>query len=313
MEKVDVFINAYGKPFQTALSLISLLKFSGHHIGTIWLTLDRADFSKSLGTQFILDLLPEIKVYEPSSWRWIGHIDPTQLSEPEYRYSIRYQYAWEHSRSRYALIIHNDINVFDDVISFLLGNIGDHLAAGEVGQCWICPASHHKLCSPSRYLEYRPSLREFLSIAKDPRGHVLTDVSNYMVCPSIKRNPWPLPMCRVNEWCVLIDLEKARPLTCPVGKARPFGAHVFEGVIKNIEDNEEYIEFVNNLGIVYDTGIAWFRDIHHMGYTCKNVSLSHHIEHFFGHKALFNSELYEKKEAHAKQVLVKDYNLKFSS
>ena len=36
-ETVDVAVNIFAKPFQTALSLLSLLKHSGEHVGVIWL------------------------------------------------------------------------------------------------------------------------------------------------------------------------------------------------------------------------------------------------------------------------------------
>lgn len=33
-----------------------------------------------------------------------------------------------------------------------------------------------------------------------------------------------IPECRVNEWCMLVDIDKARPATQPYGKAAPVGA-----------------------------------------------------------------------------------------
>ena len=36
-EKIDVAMNIFAKPYQTALSVLSLLKHSGRHVGNVWL------------------------------------------------------------------------------------------------------------------------------------------------------------------------------------------------------------------------------------------------------------------------------------
>lgn len=312
MKKIDVLINAYGKPFQTALSLLSLHKHSGQWIDRIWFVIDRPDETRALGKQFVLRILSNITLYEPREWRWINHIDESRLSEDEYRHSIRYQYGWEHSDKDHVLIIHNDVYFTADSVSLLLGVIGDHIAAGEVGLCCQCPAFHHKKCSPEKYLEYRPGLKEFIMMARDPKGYLPTDVSSYMVCPGLRARPWPLPSCRVNEWCALVNLKKARPITAPFGSARPFGAHVFEGIMKGPKEGQKWEEFKTHLGIVYDTGMAWFRDVHHMGHTCAHQDLSEVMQHWTGHKALFNTDLYESNEQRAKKILEQEFGLKFT-
>ena len=35
--KVDVAVNVYGKPYQTVLSILSLLKYSKNHINNIYI------------------------------------------------------------------------------------------------------------------------------------------------------------------------------------------------------------------------------------------------------------------------------------
>ncbi len=313
MPAIDVLINAYGKPFQTALTLLSLLRHSGRWIDTIWLNLDRPDHSRNLGRQFVVDLLEKVVVHEPRHWNWINHIDETRYGDEAYRHSIRYQYGWEKSDKDHVLVVHNDIHVLEDVAGLLLSRIGDRLAAGEVGQCWICPAHHHGRCSPASYLEYRPGFREFLAMASDPRGAVLTDAANYMVCPDIRKRPWPLPPCRVNEWCALIDLKRARPLTVPFGPARPFGAHVFEGVIRGLREGEKWQEFSNNLGVVLDTGIAWFRDVHRLGHSCAHVPLDGRITHWGGHTSMFDHAVYQANEDRARAILERDYHLRWGA
>jgi len=43
IKNVDVAINVYGKPYQTALTIQSLLKYSGNHIGKIFLILEKTN------------------------------------------------------------------------------------------------------------------------------------------------------------------------------------------------------------------------------------------------------------------------------
>ncbi|WP_320169623.1 hypothetical protein [Maridesulfovibrio sp.] len=312
MPLIDVLINAYGKPFQTALSLLSLMKHSGHLIDRIWFVNERSEETKQYGRQFILELMDNITVHEPKDWRWINHIDEARLTEEDYRHSIRYQYGWEKSDKKYVLIIHNDVYFKGDAAGLLLNVIGDNIAAGEVGLCCQCPAYHHGKCSPEKYQDFRPTLKEFIMMAGAPKGYIPTDVSSYMVCPSLRTRPWPLPSCRVNEWCALVNLEKARPLTAPLGPARPFGAHVFEGIIREPEEGEKWQEFKTHLGIVYDTGMAWFRDVHHVGQTCAHRNLSEVMDHWTGHKALFNPELYAANEKRAMEILEREFGLNFS-
>jgi len=311
-KKVDVLINVFAKPYQTALSLLSLMRHSGGWIDRIWFAQDSLKDAAFTGRQFVLDLLPNIEFYEPVESRWIRHADFGRMGEEAYRHSLRYQYGWEKTDKDWVLVVHNDINVRGDVVGRLLDSIGECVAAGGIGMCWVCPAHHHGLCSPERYLKYRPSLREFLGIASDPKGTMLTDVVNYMVCPQLRRNPWPLPACRVNEWCALIDMAKARPLTMPLGEVRPFGAYVFDGVMKEPGPDEDYKEFVSHLGVVYDIGVAWFRDMHHRGHTCANVDLTPMLDHWGGVKTRYDAELYRKNELRARAILEKEYGIHFS-
>ncbi|NDV23687.1 hypothetical protein [Desulfovibrio sp. JC022] len=108
-------------------------------------------------------------------------------------------------------------------------------------------------------------------------------------------------------------MKKARPATVPYGPARPFGAHVFEGVKRELKEGEKWNEFENNLGIVYDTAMAWFRDVHHQGHTCAYQDLSGVMKHWKGHKALFDTDLYSANEEMAKKILEQEFKLQFST
>ena len=48
--KVDIAINVYGKPFQTALAIRSLLKYSGDHVGRFFINLEK---KQPFGKMFI--------------------------------------------------------------------------------------------------------------------------------------------------------------------------------------------------------------------------------------------------------------------
>ena len=163
---VDVAINVFGKPFQTAVTLLSLLKYSGEHINRIYLIKERVQPTPTDLT-FLYELLGDrITVYTPDHWLWIRSMDASKLlSSPQikgdgYRWSIRYQFAWERSTARYLFLTHNDVLYSGDIIKAFLDKIGDNVAIGEIGQCWNCPAHSAGVCNGDKYFDYRPSIDE---------------------------------------------------------------------------------------------------------------------------------------------------------
>jgi len=56
IKNVDVAINVNGKPYQTALTIQSLLKYSGNHIGKIFLILEKNQ-PKGFDKKILLSLL----------------------------------------------------------------------------------------------------------------------------------------------------------------------------------------------------------------------------------------------------------------
>jgi len=128
-----------------------------------------------------------------------------------FRYSIRYQFAWENSKADYLFISHNDMVYNKDIISGYLKKIQGHIAIGSVGQCWNCPA--HKIhCDSTKYWEYRPNKFELKKLYIESNN-----IHRKISIEKIKYS-WPLPECRLNEMASMFDMQIARPITIPQGK-----------------------------------------------------------------------------------------------
>lgn len=289
LEKVDVAINVYGKPYQTAVTLWSLMKYSGHRINKIYLSFEK----KQPNSETLEDLkkllvgLP-IEYYEPKYFLWIdnyfdGFINKLRWYLPSFRYSIRYQYAWEKTELDSLLIIHNDVLFQDDLVSYYLDNLNkNNIGIGWVGQCWNCPA-FKTACKPESYWEYRPSSEELIDLYK-----------GYSVDRAVKQGlvkkssiSWPLPECRLNEFVALINLKMAKNITFPKGNIAPFGIY-------------------NNL----DLGSEWFKGVSLKGYQVKHLDFQPYAIHawtsdgkYGGHVSLSDSSLYSNDEEIAKKLL----------
>src|SRR5262249_32644052 len=153
----DVAISVYGKPFQTAVTLLSLIRHSKDHINKIYF-IKEAKQPRDEDFRFLLDLLGErVIVHIPKYWLWVKPLDPSKIGNVGYRHSIRYQFAWEHSVANYLYVTHNDVLYTGDLVGSLLAQIGSYVGIGQIGQCWNCPAFAEKLCRGDKYLEYRPT------------------------------------------------------------------------------------------------------------------------------------------------------------
>ncbi|WP_300157798.1 hypothetical protein [Solidesulfovibrio sp.] len=289
---VDVAINVFGKPAQTALTLLSLLAESGRFIDKIYF-IEEPDMVNSLFAHAdLLALLGDRLVhFRPRHMNWRYPVNAARLGDEAYRHSLRYQYAFERTDKNYLLLVHNDCEFIGDAVGLLLGSLGDHAGVGEVGQCWLCPAKYLGHCGPGRYRDYRPDFQTLRGLYEtlDPaiyRRRYTEEPTRELV-----EHPWPLPECRLNEYCCLLNMAKVRPATCPQGPARPFGAYVDMG---NPETGQG----------VLDIGVAWFGDMVRQGHTFGHVPLASCLRHVVGgHKALFAPELYVEREEQALSVI----------
>ncbi|WP_419787518.1 hypothetical protein [Pseudodesulfovibrio sp.] len=295
---VDVLINVFGKPNQTALSLLSLLEYSGEHIGLIYFQEEpaTAEYEKKSHDRLLEFLGDRVVHFMPKYW---NGIDPTDLnkltSDRDYLLSMRYQHGWETAQTEFVLTIHNDIEVHGDIVGNLLDTIGDNAGAGEIGQCWWCPAGQNGQCDPTRYTEFTPSYQYLMKVYNkgfDPKQRRAYHLG---LSQQFKDRPWPLPECRLNEWCALINIDKVRPDTMPFGSGTPFGALVASGAL--IGENHDR-------PVCLDTGVQWFRDMNHMGHRFAHYDIYRDITHDrLGNAALDSPELYIRKEITALHAL----------
>lgn len=279
-EKTDVAVNIFAKPFQTALSLLSLIKHSHDSIGTIWLQFEPVgSMHDPITSYFIADYLKEngwqVMLSQPNFWLDLEAIDQRKMNDPAYRAAIRYQCAFENSKSRLLFLMHNDVYIFRDILKPMIDNLGSAFAIGQIGQCWNCPASKREIangilsqgpCSPDSYAQNETGwdeLRAFYSKAREKGVFVRPyDVTGFD--GEFKTQPWPLPECRVNEWACLLNLELAQPLCQPKGSLVPPGAYIHYG------------------DCTLDIGVSWFRQMHGLGYRAKHIDVSKYLKHWVG-------------------------------
>lgn len=304
-EKIDVAVNIFAKPFQTSLSLLSLLRQSGQHVGKIWLQYEpMGSIHDKLTPYCIYEYLKEagtfpVAVYQPKEWLARGCVTANDLKNSETRASVRYQYAFENSHSRLLFLMHNDVFILKDILGAMASQIDDAFAIGQLGQCWNCPASNADLaqavmksapCQPQSYKNFRPDYGQLCELYSEARKKDLfaRPYDKHGFSDEFKNQPWPLPECRINEWACLINLEKVKPLCAPYGDACPPGA------------------FRECSGHNLDIGVSWFRDMHAKGLYAKNFDIKPYLKHWVGtgNKTPIR---YARNENNALQILKKHF------
>jgi len=285
--KVDIAINVYGKPFQTALAIRSLIKYSGDHVGRIFIKLEKKQ-PFGFDENQLRDLLQDLDVvyYKPSlflGWWQIqkrNWVNKLLFKIPMFRFSIRYQYPWEKTEANYLFLSHNDMVFHGDILANYLSKIENNIAIGHIGQCWNCPA-HKTHCDGDRYWDYRPTMDELSKLYEN------WPVNRAIIWGLIQpgKASWPLPECRLNEHSALINMQIARKLTAPKGSFSPIGL------------------------MTMDIGIKWFQDAANAGYKVVHDSFFKYAKHGMfneagsGHGALFDENLYNREESLAKEML----------
>jgi hypothetical protein len=288
MIKIDVCVNVFGKPYQTLVTLKSLLKHSGDKIDRIYLIKEKEQPNgfdyKIISNGLNYDRLVE---YTPKYHFFIGKSDVKRIVfDKNYRMSLRYQYGLERTDKKHLLIIHNDVLFEKDIVSEMLNQIGDCFTIGQIGQCWNCPMFYEKKCSGeilSNNYENQMSYDEVIKIVdKHP-----TTRTFIMAKSKIDTNkPFPLPECRVNEWCALVNTEYYKMEVIPNGSVVPFGGYY---------------------GI--DLADEWFNMMVRKGYKFKNFDLKPYCTHAYfsnngnGHSSLYDGNKYQLEENNAKEYL----------
>lgn len=301
-KNVDVIINVFGKVYQTALSLLTLTEHCGEHINKIYFQEEplTAEYERRTHQKTLEYFSDIIEHFIPAYW---NGIDPTDLekaaADENYLLSIRYQYGWAKSESGLLLTVHNDIDVRADIIANLKNALGDHTAVGEIGQCWWCPAFQNGLCDSERYTSFKPSYSYLMKIYNKDMDYTQRRAYNLGLSDQFKESPWPLPECRLNEWCALINMEKAAKDTMPMGKSAPFGARMPSGAC--IGENWDR-------PVCLDVGVQWFRDMLHLGHTFGHYDVNIDMVHDKrGSVKLDSAEAYIKAEMLALKQIQERY------
>ncbi len=224
MSKVDVVVGAYGKPYETAVSILSILKYSSQHIGKIWFREEPAHpFGDNV--EKILKWLPADKIihHKPIVMLPAGNNEPEKLSNADYRRSIWGQLAWEDTTEEFLFFMHNDVMFDEDCIGDLLDNIGDAIGIGVIGCCHNCPAgkANANICSSETWESFNPTWDEVkLLVEKYP--HVRMAMAHWWM-EIDKERPMPLPECCLVESSALVNVAKTRHLVVPFGSIHPYG------------------------------------------------------------------------------------------
>jgi hypothetical protein len=291
MKKIDVCLNVFGKPYQTIITLKSLLKHSSQHIDKIYLIEEEKqpnDYNFELiKNEVNYDGLIRFK---PKQFLWILVTDFNLYhKDNDYKMSLRYEYGLNNTDKSHMLLIHNDVLFQKDIVGELLNEDENLFGIGRVGQCWNCPLFSENLCSGDRLEKNLVNNFNYDDISK------LVDKYNTSRT-YIKKNhidtkkPLPLPECRINEWCMLINVDLYRKEVLEDKRVVPFGGY-----------------------FIMDIGDLWFKQMVDLGYKFKNFDIDKYITHAYfsdtgnGHQSLFNAKKYELEEVEAKKHYEKNF------
>lgn len=302
---VDAAVNIFAKPYQTALSVLSLLRFSGERIDKVYLQFEPAGSMYDPAPPYaIAEYLGDRAVpFQPGHWLKREDSDPRRLARDEaYRLSVRYQYAFEHSAKARLFVIHNDVLIKKDIVGAMLAVMGEGdnvFAVGQLGQCWNCPASQEAIvrdaglgdspCSPERYRDFRPDTDGLQRLYEAAPRHGFF-VRGYAEGwnDAYRTAAWPLPECRINEWGCLVDLALTRAHVMPHGPVLPFGA--FEAC---------------GTGSL-DTATPWFRELCRLGLDARPMAIAPYLTHWVGN-AKKTEYKYSRAEGNARGILEKHF------
>ncbi|TLV03796.1 hypothetical protein [Dyadobacter luticola] len=297
MIKTDVCVIYYGKPYQTIISILTLLKFSRQHINKIYITVEKRQPYDKFGDVYhvIKEISPliEIDLYYPKYFYQLGGLDYNRTKvDAVYRYQIPYQYALENATSDYLFIMHNDMVFHKDMIGDMLPVItADEQMAGtgSIGQCWSCPGFSAKVCHGSKFQYFVPTQAEALALHETyntPRKEKDIEVIN-------TGRFYPMPECRLNEYACMIKLDTYRRVTLPKGDNVCFGG---------------------NWGFTADLGTGWFYQMVNQGFKFQHFVLEDYASHSQfnpigqGIHAYSKEDNYNLSEANALAYLKENFN-----
>ncbi len=297
--KIDVVLNVFGKPWQTLVALKTLLLHSGKWIDKIYFIEERQQpYSEKVS--WVVDELNYKHTIHHQPTYHLGTKKSNKLRciiDKNYRQSLRYEYALQHTDKKYLMIIHNDVLIESDIVGAFLKNIKTGFAIGQIGQCWNCPMYYEDLCDGARFGTVDFSYKEAMTSAKK---HPKTRTYKHRHLID-KKHTTIMPECRINEWCCLLEVDIYRQMTIPKGGVWSFGGY-----------------------FRLDIGDAWFRGLVRKGFQPVHYNIYQHIKHGYftdsmpptdnknnyihgtsthaGHAALSNEERYYKEEQEAREI-----------
>jgi hypothetical protein len=298
--KIDACISYYGKPYQTMVTILTLLKHSEERIGKIFLSVEKIQPNKEAWNDIanIKSISSKIEVFFcKKHLPWMVDVNPTTLSIND-SINIRYEYALRNCKSEYLLILHNDMLIHSDLLGKLISKVTEYekpvAGIGYIGQCWNCPAFTSKLCNSTLFPQFKPTQQEALELYKQ-KGFIRTERSLEIIKSG---KSFPLPECRLNEHFCLINTSLYREVVLPKGDTPYFGG-VWDGS---------------------DTGAAWFYSMISKGYHFINYSFENDATHGSfcetqsGTASDTNQNVYANNETKAKKYMENEFKINsFSS
>ena len=254
MMKVDVAVQSYKKPESMIYTLLSLKKYCGECIDTIYVDDDcsddgtveyyddhlrealapirlevRINRKRSLYTKTLMTKKLFRKKRFAEKLRLLGHMPIKRLRWMPTEDDIRYQWAIQKTDKPFIMLIHDDIKFFDNVVAVYLAAMeaDDQLAiVGDLGGSKRCPFGPcGGNCSPLKILEGQYPCQAWPITGRLSIIHTI--LGRY------KRN------CRINEWCCMLRVDVARKLTDQYGicfgnyeGGGDVGTYWFEKIIK---------------------------------------------------------------------------------
>jgi hypothetical protein len=282
--KADVAICVLGKPFQTALTIASLLRQSGPRIGRIFIQEEpKQPFGEVVKYLFLAFPGADVVQFTPRVAIGLEFFDAHRFSQDaDYRAGVRYQRAWEEGREEFLFISHNDCIFTGDVVGKMIEAAAPgFIGVGQIGQCWNCPASFAQKCSGPTHEQFNPTYEEAIKIVRDFPGPRTPEWSIQKDIPS------PFPECRLNEFACLIHRNAIRHRIMPEGPIEPLGA------------------------MTGDTGTTWFRKLRLEGYRFKDFQECFVHAPFSpsggGRAGSESPSLYSEQEEMARAILRESY------
>jgi hypothetical protein len=308
LKNTDVCIHVYGKPYQTIVALKTLLIHSGKHIRNIYFVeecVQPEDYCFNLiSSKLAINLeKSDVALHRLNPTDYIGTYEkhtPQDMREYEnnpnnqrLRKCLRYQLGLENCTEKYAITTHNDMVYHSDIIAKFLENINNCFCIGQIGQCWNCPIGLEKKCGHDQLESMLANPISAQQIKESIEKHQYTRTYKYFKNRPTVIPSFPMPECRVNEWCCMIDMEYYRKEVIPNGTVYPLG----------------YAEI--------DTGDRWFKEMVEKGYTFRNLDIADYATHSYfnpyktgnGRSSIYNETKYTLEEEAAKKYIKKLENL----